>query len=142
MISEMLVDWLKHAFITKFNHIRPSVYERYTDVLCRDLASASGVSRRGARKVGRLAFRPRLLSLMRCMQHTYVDQSPLVARRLGFASLPLAVLAILIGSQTVNLLLSLHSEDFSWSWDVSQFSEGEWINLAKWMALGTLFWLW
>ncbi|KAI0087968.1 DUF747-domain-containing protein [Irpex rosettiformis] len=124
MVSEMLVDWLKHAFITKFNHIRPSVYERYTDVLCRDLASASGVSRRGVRK------------------HTYVDQSPLVARRLGFASLPLAVLAILIGSQTVNLLLSMHSDELSpWSWDVSQFTEGDWINLAKWAALGTLFWL-
>ena len=51
MVSEMLVDWLKHAFITKFNHIRPSVYERYKDVLCRDLASASAVGRRGARKV-------------------------------------------------------------------------------------------
>jgi hypothetical protein len=51
MMSEMLVDWLKHAFITKFNHIRPSVYERYTDVLCRDLASGSAISRRGARKV-------------------------------------------------------------------------------------------
>ena len=51
MVSEMLVDWLKHAFITKFNHIRPSVYERYTDVLCRDLASGSAVGRRGARKV-------------------------------------------------------------------------------------------
>ena len=43
ILSEMLVDWLKHAFITKFNHIRPSVYERYTDVLCRDLASGSAV---------------------------------------------------------------------------------------------------
>ena len=52
MISEMLVDWLKHAFITKFNHIRPSVYERYIDVLCRDLASMSAVGRRSARKVG------------------------------------------------------------------------------------------
>lgn len=51
MASEMLVDWLKHAFITKFNHIRPSVYERYTDVLCRDLASGSAVGRHGARKV-------------------------------------------------------------------------------------------
>jgi hypothetical protein len=51
MTSEMLVDWLKHAFITKFNHIRPSVYERYTDVLCRDLSSGSAVGRRGARKV-------------------------------------------------------------------------------------------
>ncbi len=51
LASETLVDWLKHAFITKFNHIRPSVYERYTDVLCRDLSSGSAVSRRGAQKV-------------------------------------------------------------------------------------------
>lgn len=50
MLSETLVDWLKHAFITKFNHIRPSVYERYTDVLCRDLASGSAFGRLGARK--------------------------------------------------------------------------------------------
>lgn len=57
MTSEMIVDWLKHAFITKFNHIRPSVYERYTDVLCRDLASGSAVGRRGARKV-RIALLP------------------------------------------------------------------------------------
>jgi len=90
IVSEMLVDWLKHAFITKFNHIRPSVYERYTDVLCRDLASGSAVGRRGVRK------------------HSYVDQSPLVARRLGFASLPLAILAILIGSQSLNLLIATH----------------------------------
>lgn len=52
MVSEVLVDWLKHAFIAKFNHIRPSVYERYIDVLCRDLASMSAVGRRSARKVG------------------------------------------------------------------------------------------
>lgn len=51
MVSEMLVDWLKHAFITKFNHIRPSVYERYADVLCQDLASGSAMGRRRARKV-------------------------------------------------------------------------------------------
>ncbi|KAJ3535704.1 hypothetical protein NM688_g6938 [Phlebia brevispora] len=123
MISEMLVDWLKHAFITKFNHIRPSVYERYTDVLCRDLASGSAVGRREARK------------------HSYVDQSPLVARRLGFASLPLAVLAVLIGSQSINLLISMHKEDFSpWSWNVSDFSEEDWINIAKWGAMCALFW--
>ena len=44
LASETLVDWLKHAFITKFNHIRPSVYQRYMDVLCRDLASGSRLS--------------------------------------------------------------------------------------------------
>lgn len=51
LISEQIVDWLKHAFITKFNHIRPSVYERYMDVLCLDLANGSAMGRRGARKV-------------------------------------------------------------------------------------------
>ena len=51
LLSEVVVDWLKHAFITKFNHIRPSVYERYMDVFCHDLASGSAVGRRGARKV-------------------------------------------------------------------------------------------
>jgi hypothetical protein len=34
--SELLVDWCKHAFVTKFNHIRPSVYGRFVDVLCLD----------------------------------------------------------------------------------------------------------
>ncbi|KAF7315409.1 hypothetical protein MIND_00055600 [Mycena indigotica] len=117
LVSEMLVDWLKHAFITKFNHIRPSVYERYTDVLCRDLASGSAVNRRGARK------------------HAYVDQSPLVARRLGFASLPLAVLAILIGSQSVGVVLTLRSA--SWM----SLSSAEILHYLKWATMTALFWL-
>ncbi|KAF8069985.1 eukaryotic membrane protein family-domain-containing protein [Lyophyllum atratum] len=122
MISEMLVDWLKHAFITKFNHIRPSVYERYTDVLCRDLASGSAVGRRGARK------------------HTYVDQSPLVARRLGFASLPLAVLAILIGSQSINLMFAVHSDSSSF-WTVPSLSNAEIVHYLTWAIMGFLFWI-
>jgi hypothetical protein len=69
MVSEMLVDWLKHAFITKFNHIRPSVYERFTDVLCRDLASGSAVGRRGARKVGIAISKTTLLTLVLFIAH-------------------------------------------------------------------------
>lgn len=88
MLSEVAVDWLKHAFITKFNHIRPSVYERYMDVLCLDLASGSAIGRHGARK------------------HTYVDQSPLVARRLGFAALPLACLTIIIAANALDATMS------------------------------------
>lgn len=34
--SEALVDWLKHAYITKFNNVKPSVYRRYLDVLAKD----------------------------------------------------------------------------------------------------------
>jgi hypothetical protein len=54
LISEVFVDWLKHAFITKFNHIRPSVYERYIDILCRDL-SVGSVWNRNTRKVRPIA---------------------------------------------------------------------------------------
>ena len=138
LLSETLVDWLKHAFITKFNHIRPSVYERYTDVLCRDLASASATGRRGARKVSLVAGEVRPFST-HVLQHSYADQSPLVARRLGFAALPLAVLAILIGRQSYHLFMSMHFE-----------SEGhlaavptEWVVMRfKWGTLGILVWVW
>lgn len=34
--SEMLVDWIKHAYINKFNNTRPSIYGRYLDVLAKD----------------------------------------------------------------------------------------------------------
>ncbi|KDR75015.1 hypothetical protein GALMADRAFT_140571 [Galerina marginata CBS 339.88] len=123
MISEMLVDWLKHAFITKFNHIRPSVYERYIDVLCRDLVSMTSLGRT-ARK------------------HSYVDQSPLVARRLGFASLPLAVLAILVGSQSIGLMFS-SSADFAspWTWTIRSLSNAEIMHYMTWGIMGFIFWL-
>ena|SRR5712671_5356467 len=145
MLLETLVDWLKHAFITKFNHIRPSVYERYKDVLCRDLASGS---RLGARK------------------HSYVDQSPVVARRLGFASLPLAVLTILIVTQAVMLLVASASPssvsalwDASWGsgffltfqwWTVEGWQElfatrVDWelaSRWAQWGIIGFTFWMW
>ncbi|KAF9522652.1 eukaryotic membrane protein family-domain-containing protein [Crepidotus variabilis] len=126
MMSEMLVDWLKHAFITKFNHIRPSVYERYIDVLCRDLASMSAVGRRSARK------------------HQYVDQSPLVARRLGFASLPLAALFILIGSQSVWLIVGSRFDTLSpwtWPWEVQSWSDVDVVRYATYIVMGFLFWL-
>ena len=34
--SEMLVDWLKHAYINKFNNTRPSIYGRFLDILAKD----------------------------------------------------------------------------------------------------------
>ena len=37
--SEMLVDWLKHAYITKFNNTKPAIYERYLDVAAKDYYS-------------------------------------------------------------------------------------------------------
>ncbi|PGH34224.1 hypothetical protein GX50_02998 [[Emmonsia] crescens] len=34
--SEMLVDWLKHAYINKFNNTRPAMYGRFLDILTKD----------------------------------------------------------------------------------------------------------
>lgn len=75
--SELMVDWLKHAFITKFNQIRPSIYGKYIDVLCKDLVIGSP---------GRISGK----------NHAFVDQSPVVSRRIGFPVLPLACLVRII----------------------------------------------
>ncbi|KAL4785264.1 eukaryotic membrane protein family-domain-containing protein [Aspergillus varians] len=34
--SEMFVDWLKHAYINKFNNMRPTIYGRFLDILAKD----------------------------------------------------------------------------------------------------------
>jgi hypothetical protein len=34
--SEMLVDTIKHAYVTKFNNIKPKFYNRILDILCKD----------------------------------------------------------------------------------------------------------
>ncbi|KAF9904768.1 hypothetical protein EC991_002338 [Linnemannia zychae] len=87
---ETLVDWLKHAFITKFNQIRPSVYGRFVDILSRDLVVGSP-----ARLAGR-----------NNQQQMFVDQSPMVSRRIGLAALPLACLVICVTIQTLQMVMS------------------------------------
>ncbi len=34
--SEMIVDWLKHAYISKFNNVKPAIYQKFLDVLAKD----------------------------------------------------------------------------------------------------------
>ncbi|KAL2870446.1 TAPT1 family protein [Aspergillus lucknowensis] len=34
--SEMFVDWLKHAYINKFNNTRPAIYGRFLDTIAKD----------------------------------------------------------------------------------------------------------
>jgi hypothetical protein len=61
IVSEMIVDWLKHAFITKFNHVRASVYGRFTDVLAKDVLLAGSMTRRRKSSKGK-GVRPILFS--------------------------------------------------------------------------------
>ncbi|XP_032881738.1 transmembrane anterior posterior transformation protein 1 homolog [Amblyraja radiata] len=65
--SEMVVDVVKHAFITKFNDITADVYSEYRASLAFDLVSSR-------------------------QKNAYTDYSDTVSRRMGFIPLPLAVL--------------------------------------------------
>lgn len=89
ILSEICVDWLKHAFITKFNQIRPSIYGKYVDILCRDLIIGSP---------GRLNGRKEKKQL------TFIDQSPVVSRRIGFPSIPLACMTIRMMQQLLPMI--------------------------------------
>lgn len=106
--SEVLVDWLKHAFITKFNHIRPTIYGRFTDVLCRDYVKSAGTK-----------------------GNTYVDQSPAISRRIGLPVLPLVCLTIRQAGQIFFMYLEQSSnaaidpatrEDITLSWGAAGLS--------------------
>ncbi|KAJ3414026.1 hypothetical protein HDV05_007151 [Chytridiales sp. JEL 0842] len=86
--TEVLVDWLKHAFITKFNQIRPNVYSRFYDSLCRDLVRGKHSHTNSLEED----------------QKGVVDSSPVVARRIGFVSIPLACLMVRVSLQTIRML--------------------------------------
>jgi transmembrane anterior posterior transformation protein 1 len=76
MLAEMLIDWLKHAFITKFNQIPPSVYSKFITILCRDLTGWKN-------------------------QDTILDHTHHVSRRLGLVSLPLACVVLRMVSKAL-----------------------------------------
>ena len=117
LISEVLVDWLKHAFIAKQNHIRPAVYGRFVDVLCRDiLPSQSSVAMDGYTQ----------------RQSSFVDQSPLAIRRLGLAVLPLVCVLIRMASQVVYMFLPKERTSFEYAIQTTAVFFG---TLAVWLSL-------
>ena len=61
--TECVVDWIKHAFITKFNKIPPSVYSEYSNHLCSKMIGK-----------GRTGF---------------LDSSHNISRAIGFVPFPL-----------------------------------------------------
>ncbi|KAL1861187.1 hypothetical protein Plec18170_001702 [Paecilomyces lecythidis] len=50
--SEMLVDWLKHAYINKFNNTRPAIYNRFLDVLAKDYYTNAFADQNLTRRLG------------------------------------------------------------------------------------------
>ncbi|XP_019932173.2 protein TAPT1 homolog [Aedes albopictus] len=69
MLTELFVDWIKHAFITRFNEIPVDVYREYTTSLAYDMTQTR-------------------------QKHAFSDHSDLVARRMGFIPFPLGVILV------------------------------------------------
>jgi len=78
LFSEILVDWVKHAFITRFNELPTEVYQQYTVSLAYDLAFSKH-------------------------KNAFSDHSDLVSRRMGFIPLPLGVLILRVASQSIKV---------------------------------------
>lgn len=71
-LCEVFADWIKHAFITKFNGHDAGLYKRFTLVLVQDVTEA------------RHDFRSRPV----------LDRTHSLARRIGLAQLPLACIVM------------------------------------------------
>lgn len=78
LISEVFVDWGKHAFILKFNEIPADVYSEFKVKLALDMATSRETQ-------------------------AFTDHSDLVSRRMGLTPLPLACLLYRILSKSVHL---------------------------------------
>lgn len=68
--SETLVDWIKHAYITKFNNTKPAIYGRFLDVLAKDYYSNAFADQNLTRRLG-LPVIPLACLFIRASVQTY-----------------------------------------------------------------------
>ncbi|KXS14605.1 DUF747-domain-containing protein [Gonapodya prolifera JEL478] len=111
--SEVLVDWLKHAFVTKFNGIEPEVYSRFAGGLCGELCATHQSSSKGSteRNHERPHADTRGKETWRVFEDSNgggevqpSDASPAVARRIGFVPLPLFCLVLRVSIQMLHMV--------------------------------------
>lgn len=96
--------WMNHEYQLiegPVHQVRPAVYGRFIDVLCKDLVMGNPSSPDSVSK----ASSP---TLRNCGSHLpaqpFADQSPALARRLGFAALPVGCLIVRVIFQTIEML--------------------------------------
>jgi hypothetical protein len=91
--SEMIVDWIKHGYIAKFNNIKHTFYTKSLDVLCKDYYT-------NVRPSEPIISEPLLTS------QAFV--TPSLTRRLGLPLLPLSCLFIRSVVQTYHMFIATH----------------------------------
>ncbi len=87
-LSENLVDWIKHCFVTKFNNLTPDLYHKYQTIVCSDI-----IASRVTPVSPFIHLRTFVITLTRCcVKQGIFDNNYSVSRRIGFVPLPLACL--------------------------------------------------
>lgn len=95
-LSEILVDWLKHAFITKFNHIHPEIYLKFRDIISKDCIATNDQIKTSKMENVCDNVPMDIIQLL--------DKSPTVSRRIGFSSFPLTCVTLAMFWQRINVL--------------------------------------
>ncbi|CAD5230716.1 unnamed protein product [Bursaphelenchus xylophilus] len=90
-VAELIVDWLKHAFITKFNEISAEVYQDFTITLSFDVVRSHE-------------------------EETFTDFSDVVSRRMGFIPVPIAIMLIRVISQSIDFSTNVYVLVFALVW--------------------------
>ncbi|KAM3716883.1 Protein TAPT1 [Dirofilaria immitis] len=91
IIAEVIVDWLKHAFITKFNEIPAEVYQDFTITIAFDVIRSRG-------------------------EKAFSDYSDQVSRRMGFIPIPLTIMLIRVITQTFDFTITSVQLVFCITW--------------------------
>lgn len=68
--SEMFVDWLKHAYISKFNNTKPDIYGRFLDVIAKDYYTHAFAEQNLTKRLG-LPVLPLACLFIRAASQTY-----------------------------------------------------------------------
>ncbi|VDO29656.1 Uncharacterized protein BM_BM3623 [Brugia malayi] len=90
-IAEIIVDWLKHAFITKFNEIPAEVYQDFTITIAFDVVRSRD-------------------------EKAFSDYSDQVSRRMGFIPIPLTIMLIRVITQTFDFTITSVQLVFCFTW--------------------------
>jgi hypothetical protein len=84
VIAEVIVDWLKHAFITKFNEISAEVYQDFTITLAFDVVRSHEID-------------------------SFTDFSDQVSRRMGFIPIPISIMLIRVIGQSIDFSTNVYT---------------------------------
>ncbi len=111
LFAEIICDWIKHSFITKFNFIKSSVYQDYSLVLAGDITGLGHES-------------------------MHMDHCHAVVKRLGFAQIPLVCVMMRYVKEAVRFADTLtHDGDSNhvlYSFAVV-WTNGSWHRISWWM---------